>query len=78
MIRFALSLLIGIAGSAAAATPVLKRWILPTGNGFVKDPAKRQVRPVVDPPCGDVAYAMTAKAEGLEVGKTSIKTTTTR
>ena len=30
----------------AATQPVLKPWILPTGNRFVKDPARRHVRPV--------------------------------
>ncbi|MFZ2148133.1 MAG: beta-galactosidase GalB [Sedimentisphaerales bacterium] len=28
---------------------VLKPWILPTGNGFIKDPAKRHVRPEGNP-----------------------------
>lgn len=30
---------------AAATHPVLKPWILPTGNRFIKDPARRFVRP---------------------------------
>jgi beta-galactosidase len=30
---------------AAAGKAVLKPWILPTGNAFIKDPAKRHVRP---------------------------------
>jgi beta-galactosidase len=29
----------------AGKAPVLKPWILPTGNAFIKDPAKRHVRP---------------------------------
>jgi beta-galactosidase len=33
----------------AAAHRVLKPWILPTGNPFVKDPAKRHARPAGDP-----------------------------
>lgn len=39
----------------AAKVPVLKPWILPTGNAFLKDPAKRYVRPVGDPG-RDVSY----------------------
>lgn len=35
--------------------PVLKPWILPTGNAFIKDPAKRHARPAGNPG-GDVAY----------------------
>ena len=34
---------------------VLKPWILPSGNAFIKDPAKRHVRPAGDPG-SDVAY----------------------
>ena len=34
---------------------VLKPWILPTGNAFLKDPARRYVRPAGDPG-SDVAY----------------------
>lgn len=34
---------------AAGTRPVLKPWILPTGNAFLKDPAKRHVRPAGDP-----------------------------
>ena len=34
---------------------MLKPWILPTGNDFIKDPAKRHVRPAGDPG-GDVSY----------------------
>ena len=39
----------------ARGTAVLKPWILPTGNAFIKDPAKRHVRPAGDPGSG-VAY----------------------
>ena len=39
----------------AAAKPVLKPWILPSGNEFIKDPAKRFVRPEGNPG-GDIAY----------------------
>ncbi|HTR41960.1 MAG TPA: beta-galactosidase GalB [Pseudomonadales bacterium] len=28
-----------------APLPVIEQWVLPTGNGFIKDAAKRQVRP---------------------------------
>jgi beta-galactosidase len=35
--------------------PVLKPWILPTGNAFIKDPARRYQRPAGDPG-GDVSY----------------------
>ena len=31
------------------AREVLKPWILPTGNSFIKDPAKRHVRPEGNP-----------------------------
>jgi beta-galactosidase len=34
---------------AAAEQAVLKPWILPTGNAFIKDPARRAVRPAGDP-----------------------------
>ena len=34
---------------AEPAPPVLKQWILPTGNDFVKDPAKKAVRPAGNP-----------------------------
>jgi beta-galactosidase len=40
---------------SAATNPVLKPWILPTSNPFIKDPAKRFVRPEGNPG-GDVAY----------------------
>jgi beta-galactosidase len=40
---------------AATNQPVLKPWILPSGNRFIKDPAKRFVRPEGNPG-GDVAY----------------------
>lgn len=39
----------------AEARTVLKPWILPTANAFIKDPAKRHVRPAGDPG-GEVAY----------------------
>ncbi|MGC4074540.1 MAG: beta-galactosidase GalB [Nibricoccus sp.] len=42
------------ARTAATKQAVLKPWILPTGNAFIKDPAKRHVRPEGNP--GDVAY----------------------
>lgn len=35
-----------------ATRPVLKPWILPSGNAFIKDPAKRFVRPVGNPGAG--------------------------
>src|SRR3954469_17585276 len=34
---------------------VIKRWILPTGNAFVKDPGRRAIRPAGNPG-GDTAY----------------------
>ena len=40
---------------SAAAHPVLKPWILPAGNRFIKDPAKRFVRPDGNPG-GDISY----------------------
>ena len=40
---------------AVAGKAVLKPWILPTANGFIKDPARRHVRPAGDPGV-DVAY----------------------
>jgi len=40
---------------AAAAKDVLKPWILPTANPFIKDPARRHVRPAGDPGA-NVAY----------------------
>ncbi len=39
---------------AAANRTVLKPWILPTGNAFIKDSAKRHTRPDGKP--GDVSY----------------------
>ncbi|RZK40274.1 MAG: DUF4982 domain-containing protein, partial [Hymenobacter sp.] len=35
--------------AVAATQNVLKPWILPTGNDFIKDPAKRYARPVGNP-----------------------------
>jgi beta-galactosidase len=43
------------AATAAAARSVLKAWILPTGNAFVRDPARRAARPAGDPG-SNVAY----------------------
>jgi beta-galactosidase len=40
--------------TAAAPQAVLKPWILPTGNRFLGDPAKRLLRPPGNP--GEVAY----------------------
>jgi hypothetical protein len=40
---------------AAVAETVLKPWILPTGNPFIRDPARRHARPRGNPG-GDVAY----------------------
>lgn len=40
---------------AAAAHPVLKPWILPTGNRFIEDPTRRFARPKGNPG-GDLAY----------------------
>ncbi|HWU14312.1 MAG TPA: beta-galactosidase GalB [Caulobacter sp.] len=37
------------------AVPVLKPWILPTGDAFLNDPAKRHVRPAGNPG-GEVSY----------------------
>ncbi|HEY4246221.1 MAG TPA: beta-galactosidase GalB [Lacunisphaera sp.] len=41
--------------TAASTRAVLKSWILPTGNAFIKDPAHRYVRPSGNPG-GNVAY----------------------
>ncbi|WP_368565253.1 beta-galactosidase GalB [Pseudoxanthomonas sp. UTMC 1351] len=40
---------------AARSEAVLKPWILPTGNAFIKDPARRHTRPAGDPG-SDVAF----------------------
>lgn len=40
---------------AAIARDALKPWILPTGNLFIADPAKRHRRPAGDPE-NDVAF----------------------
>jgi len=40
----------------APARAVIKQWILPTGNPFIKDPARRFARPAGDR-VGDVAYS---------------------
>ncbi|MFS2021370.1 sugar-binding domain-containing protein, partial [Massilia sp. CT11-108] len=34
---------------ARADTPVLKPWILPSGNAFIRDPARRYRRPATEP-----------------------------
>jgi beta-galactosidase len=39
----------------ANTTAVIKQWILPTGNAFIKDPARRFLRPEGNPG-NDVAY----------------------
>jgi beta-galactosidase len=39
-----------------AAQPVLKPWILPTGNAFIRDPARRHARPPQNWP-GEVPFA---------------------
>ena len=44
-----------LANATASAQPVIKAWILPTGNAFIKDPAQRFVRPQGDWG-GGVAY----------------------
>ena len=41
---------------ARAGTPVLKAWILPSGNAFIRDPARRHARPALDPAV-DAPYA---------------------
>jgi beta-galactosidase len=41
---------------ARANTPLLRPWILPTGNAFIKDPAKRHTRPAQGPAV-DALYA---------------------
>ena len=40
---------------SSSAQPILKSWILPTGNRFISDPARRFARPPGNPG-GDVAY----------------------
>lgn len=39
-----------------AGVPLLKPWILPSGNAFIKDPARRHARPAADPAV-DAPYA---------------------
>jgi beta-galactosidase len=41
---------------ARGNVPLLKPWILPTGNAFIKDPAKRHARPAQEPAI-DAPYA---------------------
>ncbi len=48
---------------AIATNHVLKPWILPTGNPFIKEPAKRFARPDGNPG-GDVAYVQTNFDDG--------------
>lgn len=43
------------AGKLATSAAVLKPWILPTGNTFISDPARRHVRPPGNPG-GEVAF----------------------
>lgn len=40
----------------AADRPVLKPWILPTANRFIRDPAARHLRPDGPPPIGEVPF----------------------
>ena len=44
---------------AGAGAPVLKPWILPTGNAFIHDPARRHARPAAAPPV-DAPFARAA------------------
>ncbi|WP_306397623.1 beta-galactosidase GalB [Telluria beijingensis] len=39
-----------------AGVPLLKPWILPSGNAFIKDPSRRHTRPAADPAI-DAPYA---------------------
>ena len=39
-----------------AGVPLLKPWILPSGNAFIKDPSRRHARPAADPAI-DAPYA---------------------
>lgn len=39
-----------------AGRPVLKPWILPTANRFIRDPSARHARPDTPPPVGDIAF----------------------
>lgn len=43
---------------SAAGRQLLKPWILPSGNGFIRDPARRHVRPAGNPG-GDHPYVQT-------------------
>ena len=40
---------------AASAQAVIKPWVLPTGNSFIKDPARRFARPAGSVPRGCAA-----------------------
>ncbi|RYE27361.1 MAG: beta-galactosidase, partial [Sphingobacteriaceae bacterium] len=42
-------------GGVTASDSVLKKWILPTANDFINDPAKRHIRPAGNPG-GDFAF----------------------
>jgi len=48
---------------ARAATPVLKPWILPSGNAFIRDPARRYTRPAAEPAV-DAPFARAAFDDG--------------
>ena len=48
---------------ARANTPVLKAWILPSGNAFIRDPARRHPRPAAEPSI-DAPFAQLAFDDG--------------
>ncbi|MFJ1466898.1 beta-galactosidase GalB [Massilia orientalis] len=48
---------------ARADTPVLKPWILPSGNAFIRDPARRYQRPATEPAV-DAPFAKLAFDDG--------------
>jgi beta-galactosidase len=48
---------------AGAHTPVLKPWILPSGNAFIRDPAHRHARPAGEPAV-DTTFARAAFDDG--------------
>jgi beta-galactosidase len=59
------------AGRGAASIPTLKRWILPTGNPFIKDTSARPKRPSENRG-GDAAYVRrdfddSSRGPGLDV-----------
>src|SRR5690606_21250796 len=39
-----------------ADRPVLKPWILPTANRFIRDPAQRHARPAARPDVGNIPF----------------------